>query len=390
VEGVATLVFGVSMLALVHAWGGYLLVLVALDAGRRVRARWAALTSVPTGPVPRLPWRPKVSVLVAAHDEAACIGAKIENTLAFDYPADRLELLVGSDGSTDGTDAIVGRFADRDVRLSRGPRAGKAGVLNRLARLAQGDVLLFTDANTHVAPDALRRLVEALGDPSVGGASGQLRLVTPSGASAEEGLYWRLENLLKSYESEAGALMGANGGLYALKADAWRPLPEGTVVDDLVVSMRVLLEGRRLVWVPAALAVEETSPGPVERRRRVRIAAGNFQALPLLAPLLFGRGLVSFAFWSHKLLRWTGPLWMGLLLAASPWMAGGRALLVLQFVGYLLALLPACWVARLGAPMRAWCTFASMNGAFVLGFIRHLRGRQTAVWQRTERSHAAA
>jgi cellulose synthase/poly-beta-1,6-N-acetylglucosamine synthase-like glycosyltransferase len=392
VEAWATVLFGVSVVALVHAWGGWLALLVSLDALRGLKARWAAVVDEPVEPVRRLPWRPKVSVLVAAHDEADGIAAKIENTLAFEYPVDRVELLIGSDGSTDGTDAIVEGYAERGVRLSRGPRVGKAGVLNRLAKLASGEVLLFTDANTHVAREALRRLVDALADPRVGGASGRLRLVTPAGASAEEGLYWRLENLLKSYESDAGALMGANGGLYVLKADAWRPLPDGTVVDDLVASMRVLVEGRRLVWVPEAVASEETNPEPVERRRRVRIAAGNFRALALLAPLLFGRGFVSLAFWSHKLLRWMGPMWLFVMFASSAAMShrsGWRALLALQSIAWLLALLPASAAARLGAPARLWRTFAVMNGAFLLGFLRFARGRQTAVWQRTERAQAA-
>lgn len=384
-------VFWASVALVAYTYGGYLFLLVGLDAvaGLRSNARFLAGHGERRRPLPA-DGLPRVSVLIAAHDEESVICEKIENTLALEYPGDRLEILVGSDGSTDGTDDIVASFADRGVKLSRAARAGKASVLNRLAREATGDVWLFTDANTFVDPGALRLMVRRLSDPSVGGVCGRLRLVSPNGKAAQEGLYWRYENLLKFYESKRGALMGANGGLYLLRREAWRSLPPDTIVDDFLATMRVLLEGKQLVYEAGAWAQEETA-GDLkgEFRRRVRIAAGNFQSLRTLAPLLWRRSFATFAFWSHKLLRWLAPLLLvaafvaNLALARHPVYG---ALFGLQVSFYLAALAGR---ARLPASVARWTSlpryFVEMNLALLLGLLRHLRGSQAAVWQRTAR-----
>lgn len=386
-------VLWVSVAVCAYTYGGYLLVLVALDAGRALRsnARYLSVGDERRGA--GLAQLPRVSVLIAAHDEAGCIRRKLENTLALDYPPDRLEVLVGSDGSTDGTDDIVREFADRGVVLSAAARQGKAGVLNRLAALATGDVFLFTDANTHVEPGALRQLVRPLADARVGGVCGQLRLVA-SGGATEEGAYWRFENLLKLYESRSGALMGANGGLYVLRREDWQPLPPDTIVDDFLATMRVVQRGRRLVYAPEAVAVEETAPSlEGEFRRRVRIAAGNFQSLKELRSMLVQPSFAAFALWSHKVLRWSVPLWLVVAFAAN------AVLAYRYFYGVLLAgqvaLYLFAWLGRyddMPEPLRRVARmaryFVEMNAALALGLVRFLRGRQGAVWQRTSRAPA--
>ncbi len=386
----AAALFWSSLALVAYAYGGYMVVLVGCDAvaALRANARWLSSDGDRRRAGSVDDW-PFVTVLVAAYNEEACLKEKIENTLALDYPPDRLEILIGSDGSTDRTDGIVEELARPNVRLSRAPRVGKAAVLNRLVREAKGTRLLFTDANTRLAPDVLRRLVERMRGGEVGGACGRLRLVTPSGGAPAEGLYWRYENLLKLYESRRGALMGANGGVYLLRRSEWRELQPDTIVDDFLVTMRVLLAGRKLTYVPEAVAVEETAADlQGERVRRVRIAAGNFQSLRELWPLLFRPSFVSFAFWSHKLLRWVAPGILVVLLAANVTLAARplyACLLGLQLAFYLAALLLPSGKGAVGRIVHFARYFVEMNAAMMLGFVKFARGRQASTWQRTGR-----
>ncbi|HEY1904526.1 MAG TPA: glycosyltransferase family 2 protein, partial [Myxococcaceae bacterium] len=168
---------------------------------------------------------PAVSLVIAAHDEAECIGEKLRNSLALDYPADRLEVLIGSDGSTDGTDEIVAEQIDPRIRLSAAPRAGKTSVLNRCIPEAQGEIVVLSDANTRIEPGALKALVRHFQDPDVGVVCGRLQLYNPTRAEYEESAYWKYESWLKALEGTQGAVVGANGGLYALRRDLFTRLP---------------------------------------------------------------------------------------------------------------------------------------------------------------------
>lgn len=372
-----------------YTYGGYLLVLVLMDAVRSIGAHARRLSGPPARPREVADEDlPTVSVLVAAHNEEAVIRQKLENTLALDYPREKLEILLGSDGSSDRTDEIVRGFADRGVKLSAAPRAGKSSVLNRLAEQATGRLWLFTDANTMIEPDALRRMVLRFEDSSVGAVCGRLRLVGPDGAPQTESLYWRYENLLKFYESRLGTLMGANGGLYLLRRGEWRPLGAEIICDDFLATMRVVADRGRVVYEPDAVAEEETASDLAgEARRRVRIAAGNFQALRELWPVALRLDFAAFALWSHKLLRWMAPFLLALALGANlmlvhrPFYA---ALFAAQLLFYFAALVPL--PGRLGRAGSIARYFVEMNWALVLGLVRHLRGSQTAVWQRTART----
>ena len=343
-------------------------------------------------PGPPRAW-PSVSLVVADHDEAECIGEKLENSLALDYPAERLEVLIGSDGSTDGTDAIVRAHGDPRVQLSTAPRAGKTGVLNRCIPAARGEVVVLSDANTRIDPGALKALVRHFQDPEVGAVCGRLQLYNPTRAEYEESAYWKYESWLKALEGAQGAVMGANGGLYAIRRALFTRLPPVTIVDDFVIPLRLLDQGYRVLYEPAALASEETTEDyGREFGRRARIAAGNFQSLGLVPGLLSPlRGFPSFAFWSHKVLRWCAPALMLVALAAN------MALLDLPFyrvtmagqVGfYGLAVLGSRAVGpstvRRIASMAYY--FVTMNLAIAVGFWRFLRNSQAAAWERTARA----
>ena len=392
------ILFWLAVGCIVHAYVIYPLLLIALDAVAQARSAWGYLGGNERRHPPAQIGLPSVSVLIAAYNEASCIGQRIENLLSQDYPADKLEILVGSDESDDDTDAIVQRYAVRGVKLSRARRCGKAGVLNRLVSLASGEVLVMTDANTQFERDAIRRLVQPLRGEDVGLVCGRLRLHPPAGAPAAEGSYWELESLLKLYESRRGCVMGANGGIYAVRKHLFPPLPVGTVVDDFVAALRVLEAGAEVRYEPEAVAHEEAAPDHAgEYRRRVRIAAGCFRALSAHRDLLSPRhGFTAFALWSHKVLRWFVPHAMVVALAANLWLSRTSvffaALLAAQIAGYALAAL-----GLLGASPRAVraladaaAHFVEMNAALLVGFVRYSRGTQGQTWARTDRPARAA
>jgi len=392
------ILFWLAVGCILHTYVIYPLLLIALDAIGQARGAWGYLGGNERRRPPAQVGLPMVSVLIAAYNEQDCIAHRLDNLLAQDYPADKLEILVGSDASTDETDAIVHRYAARGVKLSRAERCGKAGVLSRLVSMAKGDVLVMTDANTEFERDAVRLLVQPLRDEGTGLVCGRLRLHSPAGAPVAESAYWKLESLLKLYESRRGCVMGANGGIYAVRKDLFAPLPAGTVVDDFVAALRVLEAGSRVAYEPEAVAHEEAAPDHSgEYRRRVRIAAGCFRALSQHRHLLSPRhGFTAFALWSHKVLRWFVPHAMVVALLANIFLARGSTFFTLtllaQCTGYALAAL-----SLLGTTPRhvrtladAAAHFVEMNAALLVGFVKYSRGAQGQTWTRTPRLPRAA
>ncbi|HZX93823.1 MAG TPA: glycosyltransferase family 2 protein [Myxococcales bacterium] len=392
------ILFWVAVGCILHTYVIYPLLLITLDAIGQARGAWRYLGGNERRRPPAQLGLPNVSVLIAAYNEQECIGRRIENLLAQDYPADKLEILIGSDASTDETDAIVQHYAARGVKLSRAERCGKAGVLSRLVAMAKGDVLVMTDANTDFERDAIRHLVQPLRDDQVGLVCGRLRLHSPAGAPVAESAYWKLESLLKLYESRRGCVMGANGGIYAVRKDLFAPLPAGTVVDDFVAALRVLEAGSRVGYEPEAVAHEEAAPDHAgEYRRRVRIAAGCFRALSQHRDLLSPRhGFTAFALWSHKVLRWFVPHAMVVALVANVFLARGSAFYSFTLVGQCLAYALAA-LSLLGMTPRhvravadPAAHFVEMNAALLVGFVKYSRGAQGQTWTRTPRIPRAA
>ena len=392
------ILFWLAIGCILHTYVIYPILLVGLDAIGQARGAWAYLGGDERRRRVAQLGLPHVSVLIAAYNEASCIGHRIENLLAQDYPADKMEILVGSDASSDETDAIVQRYAARGVKLSRGERAGKAGVLARLIGIAKGEVLVMTDANTEFEKDAITRLVQPLRETSVGLVCGRLRLHSPVGAPLAEGAYWKLESLLKLYESRRGCVMGANGGIYAVRKHLFPPLPAGTVVDDFVAALRVLQSGYEVRYESEAVAHEEAAPDHAgEYRRRVRIAAGCFRALAQFQDLLSPRhGFTAFALWSHKVLRWLVPQAMVLALVTNLFLSPGSrfyaALMLGQCACYFFAALGLLGTSprKFRGVADAAAHFVEMNAALLVGFYKFSRGGQGQTWSRTERTAKAA
>lgn len=335
---------------------------------------------------------PAVTLLIVVHNEEACLEDKLRNALALEYPRERLDVLVVSDGSTDRSEAVATAFAPSGVRLLSlsGPR-GKAACLNEAVLHARGEILVLTDARQPLAPDAVRRLAAYFGDPTVGVVSGELHLLARPGAAAEGvGLYWSYEKLVRRAESRFDSTVGVTGALYALRKDLFVPLDPRTILDDVALPMEVVLAGRRVLFAPEARAWDRIADSPArEYRRKVRTLAGNFQILAL-RPLLLDP-LRNRLFWqlvSHKVSRLAVPWCLVLLVLASAGLSFQERALYLgafaaQALFYLLA--AAGWLhARRRRPLRLTSlpfTFALLNVAAAAGLLAFLRRSETAAWK---------
>jgi cellulose synthase/poly-beta-1,6-N-acetylglucosamine synthase-like glycosyltransferase len=382
---------GVCLFAVVYTYALYPLLIAALSRGFGRPAR--------RQPVPEADL-PTVTLLIAAYNEESEIGQRIENALAVDYPADRFEVVIASDGSSDRTVEIASRFRDPRVRVLAYPhRRGKTTVLNEtLANHVRSEVVVLSDANTVNAPDSIRRLAEWFRDPSIGVVCGRLVLTDPATGRNVDSLYWKYETFLKKCESRLGALLGSNGGIYAIRRAAFTRMPSNTLVDDFVLPLLIRQKsGCRIVYDKDAVACEETPAAMTsEFHRRARIGAGGFQSIGILKGLLHPRhGWVAFTFLSHKVLRWACPL---LLLAA---LAGSVALAALDpsylwLLGAQVAFYAASAASgrvperpRFLRVLRLPAMFTMMNAALFVGFLRWVRGPGNGTWRRTARADAA-
>lgn len=330
---------------------------------------------------------PAVSLLIPAYNEERVLAAKLESCLALDYPKDRLQIVVLSDGSTDGTNAIAGRYADRGVELlAWDENRGKLDVVRDGIAGATGEIAVFSDAATLLAPDSLRLLVRPFADPQVGCVSSRYRVVNPQTAQLghEEGFYWRYESFLKRCEGDLWSTLGAHGALYAIRRDLFPDLASDTINDDYVIPARIAAAGHRVVYEPAAVATEEASE-MTGFARRVRIAVGNVQQLRLIGLFLWPpRPWLLFAFVSHKVLRLFGPFLLLAALGLNLFLPGTLYAVALAAQGGFYALALAGWALgerSFGIPLlKLPYYFCMINAAYVVGCLRVLVGAERLVW----------
>src|SRR5208282_6108040 len=310
------LLFWISAGVTVYVYAGYPILLWLLQAVVRTAPR-------------REPVEPSVSLLVAAYNEAAVIGDKIRNSLALDYPAGKLEIVVASDGSRDATVEIVQSFVKNQAGgrirlLNYEENRGKMAVLNDAIPQLSGEIVAFSDASSMLAADSLRTLVCCFNDPRVGAASGVYRLLKKDQAQlgSQEDLYWKYETFLKVQEAKLGTFTGAHGSLYAIRRELYPFPPLATINDDFTIPMRILERGHRVAYEPAAVAYEEAHE--MEGfSRRVRITAGNIEQLREIKGLLWPpRPFVLFCLLSHKTGRLLVPVFMLIALVANVMLRG--------------------------------------------------------------------
>jgi cellulose synthase/poly-beta-1,6-N-acetylglucosamine synthase-like glycosyltransferase len=362
-----------ALAAVVYHYVGYPLVLRVAAALGRAPAEPAPLAVLPT-----------LSVIIPCYNEAASLPAKLEALRAADYPADKVEIVVVSDGSSDETEAVA--RAAEGVRVVGWPeRRGKPAALNAGVAEATGEILVFTDANAMAAPASLRELVAPFADPRVGGVCGE-QLIT-RGASSERA-YWRWEAGIKRLEAAVGSVVGADGSLYAVKRILYKRIPEGRVImDDFFVSLQAVAAGYRLAYAPEAVAYEDAlEDGGAEFKRKARIMAGSLVALAALDTAIWRR--LPWQLFSHKILRWLGPAFLAATLVASAAAAAvgsvfGAVLLGAQVAFYAAAAVG--WLMRRRRPslvFRAPYSFASANVALACGWWQYFFGGKIPAWEK--------
>lgn len=376
-------VFWLSALLLAYAYVGYPLLLEALS---RLRPRRRALEAE-TG-VHELP---TVSLIICAHNEEAVLRERLRNALASDYPRERLEIIVASDGSTDRTDEIAAEFAPA-VSLLRYPRLGKTAVICRTVPRTRGEIVLLSDANVFPEPGAVRQLVERLAEPGVGVAFGNLVLLESDGrrTSRAEGLYWRYETRLKELESQVGSCFGVTGALWAFWKHLFVPFPDHIASDDFVLPLKITLQGYRTVLEKTALVYEYVPRDDAGAfRRKAQCGSGGLQALLYLRELWNPfASRTSLYLWSHKVLRWlTLPL-LAVFCVANTAILSGSILYQATFALLILTLSAALWGAvpslRRHTPRVLLLPFYfySLNLAIAAGFLRYGARKHSARWER--------
>ncbi|HYW39424.1 MAG TPA: glycosyltransferase family 2 protein [Terriglobales bacterium] len=344
------------------------------------------------------PAAPAVSAVMVVRNEEAVIARKLENLLTLDYPQAKLDVVVVSDGSSDCTPAILADYArDSGLRIDARTRVrtlmkpvsqGKAAGLNDAIKLTTGEVLLFTDARQQIESGALRLLIENFADPDVGAASGELMLGDPTRGETGKGmgLYWRIEKKIRELESASGSVAGATGAIYCARRSLLDPLPEATILDDVLLPMQVVRKGFRVIFDSRARAWDSPDLGEGrEFSRKVRTLSGNYQLLQLAPWLLSSQNAIRFEFVSHKLSRLAVPFALLALLIASIFLPQPlyRAALGAQLAFYALSLAALAGLkigplSRIADPAR---TFVVLNSAAMVAFINFVTGRK-AVWVR--------
>ena len=345
---------------------------------------------------------PEVTLLVAAYNEKDYVDEKVKNSLELEYPKDKLKLVWVSDGSDDGTPDLLRKYAE--VTVHHHPeRAGKIAAMNRGIKLVDTSIVIFSDANTMLGKESVKRIVHLFANPEVGCVSGEKRIFSNEkdvAAGAGEGLYWKYESFLKSYDARLYSVVGAAGELFAIRREYFTEVEKDTLLDDFIISLRIAMRGRITQYDPEAYACETSSANVKEElKRKVRIAAGGFQSIVRLAPLLniFKYGVLSFQYISHRVLRWTlAPLSLLLLLVSNFVLALQTDFFScnyfsvafwLQILFYSMALLG--WFLEnhqiklkiLFVPYY----FFIMNLAVYLGFFRYMKKSQDVKWERAKR-----
>ncbi len=332
---------------------------------------------------------PYVSMVVSAYNEEKDIRGKIENFLSLDYPKEKLELVIGSDGSTDRTSLLVGSFPSERIRFFEfGLRRGKVSILNDIVKEARGEIVVFSDADTIYDANAIRNLIRHFVDNDVGGVCGKLALYETADSLAEEGLYWRYENFIKRTESTIGTIVSINGQIFAIRKKLFEKLPEYIITEDQALGMSILSKGFKIVFDEDAIAREKIGNFKAEFERRVRISAGNFQSISLSLKVLNPKmGFTSLFLWSHKIMRWLVPFFLlstyviNLFLLDIPIF---QLTFFLQTIFYAVPILYYV-LTKTGLDVTIFkivSYFIVMNLAILIGFFKYITKTQKVTWQK--------
>lgn len=390
--GVLEVLFWLFLMLVSYTYVGYAIVVFLMVKVKRT-LNPAKKPEIPSGDL-----LPTCTLAVAAYNEADFIEAKASNSLQLNYPKNKLNLLFVTDGSNDGTPDILEKIDG--IQVSHSPeRKGKIAAINRAMKTIDADIVVFCDANTILNPNALLEIAKHYQNPKVGGVSGEKVVLSEekdSASGAGEGIYWKYESFLKRMDAELCTLVGSAGELFSVRTSLFKPVEADTILDDFMISMRLVEDGYKVEYEPAARASETASQNVKEEfKRKVRIGAGGFQSIVRMAGMLniFKHRLTSFVYTSHRVMRWAvAPFSLLLLLPVSIALAAtGSSIYIVLLVGqllfYVLALIGWLLEQRklslkaLFVPMY----FTMMNWAVIKGFFRYIKGNQSVTWEKSKR-----
>jgi len=382
----------ISLFVVFYAFFGYgILLLIIIKIKRKFRG-------LPVIPVVDAANLPTCSLVIAAYNEEGFILEKIKNTLELEYPAGKLEFIFITDGSTDRTPELIAAY--RQIKLMHSTdRRGKIAAVHRAMDTVTTDVVVFTDANTYLNPDALLKICRHYANAKVGAVAGEKRIQIDAAAdaTASEGFYWKYESKLKAWDAELHSVVGAAGELFSIRTALYQPVSPDAILDDFMISLLVAQDGYRVLYEPEAYATETSSANVKEElKRKIRIAAGGIQSIVWLKSLLnpFPQPLLTFQYVSHRVLRWTvTPFLMilALLLNIVIVFNGASMLYHILLIGQLafyVASLAGWMLERKEIKVKILFIpyyFCMMNYAVIRGIFRYLAGGQSAAWEKSKR-----
>ncbi|HEY8933913.1 MAG TPA: glycosyltransferase family 2 protein [Cyclobacteriaceae bacterium] len=388
---VALYIFWVSLFIVLYTYIGYGIIIFLLSKVKKHPITEAG---------ENYDW-PATTLVIAAYNEEGFIEEKIKNTLALDYPAGKLSILIVTDGSTDNTASLVAKHSEIKHYHSD-ERKGKIHAVNRIMKFVETPTVIFCDANTYLNKESIKNIMRHYQDPSVGGVAGEKRIFKKeedNASGAGEGMYWKYESFLKRKDSEVYSVVGAAGELFSVRTNLFEQPGENIIIEDFYISLKITMKGYRFVYEPDAYATETASASVSEEwKRKVRISAGGFQAIVKLKALLnpVKYGLLSFQYVSHRVLRWTlAPLALLLILVSNIILAWNGSvfysfILVMQIVFYTVA-----FIGHLNQDKKIAIKgffvpyyFTVMNVSVYAGFMRYLKGSQSAIWEKAKRAEA--
>jgi cellulose synthase/poly-beta-1,6-N-acetylglucosamine synthase-like glycosyltransferase len=386
------LLFWLFLIILIYTYTGYPLLLYLITRIRKF-IKPENITGFPF-------FEPNVCLFVTAFNEKDFIRQKVENSFHLDYPKEKVQYLWITDGSDDGTPDMLKNYPHTEV-YHQPERRGKMHAMNRGMKFVKAPIVIFSDTNTILNRNAIREITACFSDPKTGCVAGEKRILEHSAdmaAAAGEGLYWKYESWVKQMDAELHSAVGAVGELFAIRRELFEEVEPDTILDDFIISLRIAQKGYKIAYTPNAYAEESASLNVEEElKRKIRIAAGGIQSLFRLKNLLnpFRYGVLTWQYFSHKVLRWTlAPVSLFLLLPVNVIIVlkgGGlfySIFLFLQLISYLLAFVG--WklenrILRLKLLFIPFY-FVSINYASVLGVFRYMRGKQSVQWEKSKRA----
>jgi cellulose synthase/poly-beta-1,6-N-acetylglucosamine synthase-like glycosyltransferase len=388
--------FWILLFIIVYTYVGYGILLFAIIKIRRFFKIGKKVEIDPT-------YEPEVTLFIAAYNEKDYVAAKMKNTLSLEYPKEKINIIWVTDGSDDGTPDLLQGYPNTIVH-HLDARNGKIGAMNRGMEFVKTPIVIFSDANTNLGKESIRRIVNLFGNPKVGCVSGEKRIIDKESdvaSGAGEGMYWKYESALKKWDAELYSVVGAAGELFAIRTKLYRHVEKDTLLDDFMISLRVAQDGYTIQYDPEAYAIETASTNVKEElKRKIRISAGGIQSIVRLRSLLniFKYGTLSFQYISHRVLRWSlTPLCLVLLIPVLTILAANDGFLSfslyaiifwLQLLFYAAALLGWFLENRETSVKILFIPyyFFIMNLSVVLGFFRYMKNSQSVNWERSKRA----